>query len=231
MTRSSARRRSRLLAAGLSLVLLPAGQAVAAGALGTAGAGTDRATSPVHAPSTARTVTLITGDQVTVTDLGAGRKSVSVERPKGATGAVRSEISDGRITVIPDEARPYLEAGVLDAELFDVTALIEQGLGDPSSDGLPLIVTYTKNARSATPHGARQVRGLPSVGGAALEASKSGSSGARSHRTSPPRRAARLRAVCVFRAASKRSGWTPASTPRWRPATPRSAPPRPGRPG
>ncbi|MCX4530557.1 S8 family serine peptidase [Streptomyces sp. NBC_00841] len=174
MTRLSARRRSRLLAVGVSLVLLPAGQAVAAGATGTAGAGTDRATSPVHAPSTARTVTLITGDQVTVTDLGAGRKSVAVERPKGATGAVRSEISDGRITVVPDEARPYLQAGVLDAELFDVTALIEQGLGDPSSDGLPLIVTYTKNARSATPHGARQVRGLPSVGGAALEASTSG---------------------------------------------------------
>lgn len=173
MTRASARRRSRLLAAGLSLVLLPAGQAVAAGAMG-ATTGTDRAESPVHAPTTARTVTLITGDRVTVTDLGAGRKSVAVERPAGATGAVQSEISGGRITVVPDEARPYLQAGVLDAELFDVTALIEQGLGDSSSDGLPLIVTYTKNARSATPRGARQVRGLPSVGGAALEASKSG---------------------------------------------------------
>lgn len=116
----------------------------------------------------------MTGDQVTVTDLGAGRKSVAVERPEGATGAVRSEMSDGRIIVIPDEARPYLQSGVLDAELFDVTALLEQGLGDPSSDGLPLIVTYTKSARSATPRGARQVRGLPSIGGAALKASKSG---------------------------------------------------------
>lgn len=137
MTRLSARRRCRLLAAGLSLVLLPAGQAFATGASGTAGAGAERATPPVHSPSTARTVTLITGDQVTVTDLGAGRKSVAVERPEGATGAVRSEISDGRITVIPDEARPYLQSGALDAELFDVTALLEQGLGDPSSDGLP----------------------------------------------------------------------------------------------
>ncbi|MEU1365422.1 S8 family serine peptidase [Streptomyces sp. NPDC005803] len=173
MTRASARRRSRLLAAGLSLSLLPAGQAVAAGAIGTT-AGTDRAASSVHAPATARTVTLITGDQVTVTDLGAGRKTVAVERPAGATGAVRSEISGGRITVVPDEARPYLQAGLLDAELFDVTALIEQGLGDSSSDGLPLIVTYTKNTRSATPRGAREVRALPSVGGAALEASKSG---------------------------------------------------------
>ena len=174
MTRSSARRRTRLLAAGLSLLLLPAGQALAAGATGATRLGTDRATSPVHAPGTARTVTLITGDKVTVTDLGSGRKSVAVERPKGATGTVHSEISDGRISVVPDEARPYLQAGVLDAELFDVTALLAQGLGDPSSDGLPLIVTYTKNAPSATPRGARQVRGLPSVGGAALEASKSG---------------------------------------------------------
>ncbi|WP_327713141.1 S8 family serine peptidase [Streptomyces sp. NBC_00464] len=174
MTRLSARRRRRLLAAGLSLILLPAGQAFATGALGTRDAGAERAAPPLHAPSTARTVTLVTGDQVTVTDLGAGRKSVAVERPEGATGAVRSEISDGRITVIPDEARPYLRSGVLDAELFDVTALLEQGLGDPSSDGLPLIVTYTKNARSATPRGARQVRGLPSIGGAAVKASGSG---------------------------------------------------------
>ncbi|MET7370683.1 S8 family serine peptidase [Streptomyces sp. NPDC005566] len=173
MTRASARRRSRLLAAGLSLMLLPAGQAVAAGATGTT-TGTYRAASPAHAPTTAPTVTLITGDRVTVTDLGAGRKSVAVERPADATGAVRTEISGGRITVVPDEARPYLQAGVLDAELFDVTALIEQGLGDSSSAGLPLIVTYTKNARSAAPRGARQVRGLPSVGGAALEASRSG---------------------------------------------------------
>ncbi|MFD7946372.1 hypothetical protein, partial [Streptomyces sp. NPDC059744] len=71
MTRATARRRSRLLAAGLSLVLLPAGQAVAAGAVGSAGAGTDRAASPVHAPTSARTVTRIAGDQGTVSERGA----------------------------------------------------------------------------------------------------------------------------------------------------------------
>ncbi|MFD7228225.1 S8 family serine peptidase [Streptomyces sp. NPDC059881] len=160
MTRASARRRARLLAAGLSLVLLPAGQALAA-------------ESPEHgagqqAPAAAsrHTVTLITGDKVTVTDLGAGRKAVAVERRKGATGAVRSEISNGRVTVVPDEARPYLDAGVLDKRLFDVTALVEQGI-----DGnLPLIVTYAKGARTAAPQGGDTTRSLPSIGGVAMKA-------------------------------------------------------------
>ncbi|MFJ6629927.1 S8 family serine peptidase [Streptomyces sp. NPDC091376] len=160
MTRASARRRARLLAAGLSLVLLPAGQALAA-------------ESPEHgagqqAPAAAsrHTVTLITGDKVTVTDLGAGRKAVAVERRKGATGAVRSEISNGRVTVVPDEARPYLDAGVLDKRLFDVTGLVEQGI-----DGnLPLIVTYAKGARTAAPQGGDTTRSLPSIGGVAMKA-------------------------------------------------------------
>ena len=77
MTRSSARRRTRLLAAGLSLLLLPAGQALAAGASGAPRLGTDRATSPVHAPGTARTVTLITGDKVTVTYVRGGRSNTA----------------------------------------------------------------------------------------------------------------------------------------------------------
>ncbi|WP_328725174.1 S8 family serine peptidase [Streptomyces sp. NBC_00259] len=160
MTRASARRRARLLAAGLSLVLLPAGQALAAESP-EHGAGRQ---APAAAPR--HTVTLITGDKVTVTDLGAGRKAVAVERRKGATGAVRSEISNGRVTVVPDEARPYLDAGVLDRRLFDVTALVEQGI-----DGnLPLIVTYAKGARTAAPQGGDTTRSLPSIGGVAMKA-------------------------------------------------------------
>ncbi|MET7615597.1 S8 family serine peptidase [Streptomyces sp. NPDC005408] len=170
MTRAPARRGARLLtAAGLSLVLLPAGQAAAAV---DPAAHHPAAQSPAAVRAT-HTVTLVTGDKVTVTDLDGGKKSVAVQRPKGATGAVRSEISGGRVTVVPDEARDYLSSGVLDKRLFDVTALIEQGLDDRNADGLPLIVTYTKNSRSA-PRGTEQVRALPSVGGAAVEAAKSG---------------------------------------------------------
>lgn len=72
MSRPPARRGARLLAtAGLSLALLPAS---AASALSTS-AGGHAPTRAVHA---AHTVTLITGDKVTVTDLGvAGRPSPS----------------------------------------------------------------------------------------------------------------------------------------------------------
>ncbi len=35
--------------------------------------------------------------------------------------------------VIPDEAQPYLAAGRLDRELFNVTGLIEQGYDDDSA--------------------------------------------------------------------------------------------------
>ncbi|MFD3994385.1 S8 family serine peptidase [Streptomyces sp. NPDC058583] len=157
------RGRAALIAAGISLVMLSAGQTAAAGT--TASAVPD--TFKGAAAST--TVTLVTGDRVTLTDLGGGRQTVTVDRAKGATGAIRSQISDGRVTVIPDEARPYLASGALDPRLFDVTGLVEQGItGD-----LPLIVSYGgKGARTAaaTPRGAETVRPLPSIGGAAVTA-------------------------------------------------------------
>ncbi|MDT9691486.1 S8 family serine peptidase [Streptomyces sp. P9(2023)] len=164
MIRPSAGGRAGLLAAGISLVLLTAGQTAAAGG---AAAPAVRDTFK-NAAAQSATVTLITGDKVTVTELGGGKKTVTVDRAKGATGAVRSEISDGRVTVVPDEARPYLDSGVLDKRLFDVSGLVEQGI----TDELPLIVTYGsgKGARAAAPRGTETVRALPSIGGAAVEA-------------------------------------------------------------
>ncbi|MYS45665.1 hypothetical protein GTY23_31555, partial [Streptomyces sp. SID5998] len=92
--------------------------------------------------ATPRTVTLVTGDKVTVTDLAGGKKTVTVQRPAGATGAVRTQVADGAISVVPDEALPYLRAGRLDRRLFDVSALLRQGLADSRTGELPLIVTY-----------------------------------------------------------------------------------------
>ncbi|GHF94160.1 S8 family serine peptidase [Streptomyces zaomyceticus] len=158
------RGRAALIAAGISLVMLSAGQ--------TAAAGTTTA-SPVpdtfKGAAASTTVTLVTGDRVTLTDLGGGRQTVTVDRAEGATGAIRSQIANGRVTVIPDEARPYLASGALDPRLFDVTGLVEQGV----TGELPLIVTYGgKGARTAaaTPRGAETVRALPSIGGAAVTA-------------------------------------------------------------
>ncbi|MER8047880.1 S8 family serine peptidase [Streptomyces sp. NPDC094032] len=171
MIRPSARGRAAgLLAAGLSLVLLTVGQAPA-GAAESAVPDTFRSAG---AASASTTVTLVTGDRVTLTGLGEGRGTVTVERAKGATGAVRTETANGRVTVIPDEARPYLDAGVLDRRLFDVTGLVEQGI----TGELPLIVTYggARGARAAAvaPRGTETVRALPSIGGAAVTVTEPG---------------------------------------------------------
>ncbi|MFI1976883.1 S8 family serine peptidase [Streptomyces wedmorensis] len=150
-----------LLAVGISLVLLSAGQTAAAG-----NAATALPDAFKGSPASSATVVLVTGDRVTVTELGGGKKTVTVDRAKGATGAVRSETVNGRITVVPDEARPYLASGVLDKRLFDVSGLIEQGI----TDELPLIVTFGKGGRAATSRGTETVRALPSIGGAAVVA-------------------------------------------------------------
>ncbi|MFD9460505.1 S8 family serine peptidase [Streptomyces sp. NPDC060027] len=169
MTRGPVRRPAALLSAGLVLALLPTGRA---GALGTGGTGDPGTPVPARTTAAARTVTLVTGDKVTVTDVGGGKRTVSVVRPRGATGAVRTQVADGAVTVVPDEALPYLRAGTLDRRLFDVSELIRQGLTDQKTDELPLIVTYDPKARATTPGGAERTRSLPSIRGAAVAADK-----------------------------------------------------------
>ncbi|MFE7166119.1 S8 family serine peptidase [Streptomyces sp. NPDC057616] len=165
MSRRPVRRGAVLLSAGLVIAVLPAGAGAAAGSAPAA----TRAAPPAAA---ARTVTLVTGDKVTVTDLGHGRKTVSVARPPGATGAVRTQTANGEITVVPDEARPYLRAHALDQRLFDVSELIRQGLTDQKTGELPLIVTYDKGAKAVTPRSSERTRTLASVRGAAVQADK-----------------------------------------------------------
>ncbi|MEU4088640.1 S8 family serine peptidase [Streptomyces aureus] len=170
MTRGPLTRPAALLSAGLVFALLPAGRA---GALPAGGSANTVAVPAAAKDAVAsRTVTLVTGDKVTVTDVGGGKKTVSVVRPRGATGAVRTQVANGTVTVVPDEALPYLEAGTLDRRLFDVSELIRQGLTDKQTGELPLIVTYDPKARATVPGGAERTRSLPSIRGAALDADK-----------------------------------------------------------
>ncbi|MET9148155.1 S8 family serine peptidase [Streptomyces sp. NPDC004042] len=179
MSRGPGRRRATLLSAGLVIALLPAGQAAAGQAAAHDTGSTTPTTSAPRAAAAAgkpadgpRTVTLVTGDRVTVTPLGGGRSTVTVRRPADATGAVRTTVADGTVTVVPDEARPYLRAGRLDPRLFDVSELLRQGLADTRTGELPLIVTYGKDRAVRTPRGAARTRDLASVHGAAVEAGK-----------------------------------------------------------
>ncbi|MET7552218.1 S8 family serine peptidase [Streptomyces sp. NPDC005500] len=101
---------------------------------------------------TPTTVTLITGDKVTVTPGPAGAApTVSVKRAPGATGSVRVTTEGGDTYVYPDEAMPYIADGRLDKQLFDVTELIAQDYDDAHSPWLPLIVTHEKGAAALKP--------------------------------------------------------------------------------
>ncbi|MFJ8851362.1 S8 family serine peptidase [Streptomyces sp. NPDC102437] len=120
-------------------------------------------------------ITLLTGDVVHYTD-GAGKQdTVTVDRPDGAVGGVHVQQAGDDIYVLPDEATALLAAGKLDRRLFNVTALAKMGYDDKRSGGIPVIATYPAGkARSlpAAPRGAKKVRTLESIHGAALKADK-----------------------------------------------------------
>src|SRR4051812_10294350 len=103
----AARRGAALLSAGIAFALLPGGGAQAAPTAVPQSAKATKAAAAAH------TVTLVTGDKVTVTELGGDRRTVTVDRARGASGAVRTQVAHGDISVVPDEARPYLAAGTL----------------------------------------------------------------------------------------------------------------------
>ncbi|GAB7052222.1 hypothetical protein JCM9534A_73480 [Catenuloplanes indicus JCM 9534] len=141
MTVYSASHLRRLIAA------LTVSTAVAAVLPGTAAAAPSTPAPPVPGGE-ARTVTLITGDRVTLFPGG----NVALQRGDGREH-VRFGIErlNGRVSVIPSDARGPLHAGRVDPRLFDVTRLVEFGYHDRA---LPLLVA------GAAP-GARAAAALP----------------------------------------------------------------------
>ncbi|MBP2708540.1 S8 family serine peptidase [Microbispora sp. RL4-1S] len=183
------------LSAGLTLVLaaspLTGGTASAASpdpAPGQTAAPTAASSTPAASAATAangpsgavgaaggtRTVTLITGDKVTYRPGRDAPAIVSIQGPQGRRAAARVTTVGHDVYVLPDAATPYVDAGLLDRSLFDVTQLVADGYDDASSDHIPLIVTYTDAAArkraEAVPSGAEKVRTLSSIQGAALSA-------------------------------------------------------------
>ncbi|MFG2358670.1 S8 family serine peptidase [Streptomyces sp. NPDC048521] len=138
-------------------------------------------------PSAPLTVTLITGDKVSVTRGPERAVSVeAVERPPGADGSVRVAVEDGDTYVYPDEAMAYIATGRLDKQLFNVTQLVAQGYDDAHTSVLPLIMTRSPGtsaakagaSRSTAPAdtelpGARTTRHLPSIGAQAVHTKRS----------------------------------------------------------
>ncbi|MFI7673017.1 S8 family peptidase [Actinophytocola sp. NPDC049390] len=124
-------------------------------------------TAPLGAAST--TVTLLTGDAVTV----SGGRVVAVRPAPGRDHVLFESYTDerGDLNVVPDDALAPLAKGTVDPRLFNVTELIESGFDDASADRLPLIVDHAGPApRSAS---ARVTRDLPAVGATAVSVDRS----------------------------------------------------------
>ncbi|MER5806332.1 S8 family serine peptidase [Streptomyces mirabilis] len=136
---------------------------------------------------TARTVTLITGDRVTLRP----RPGDKAPAPSVLPGKGREDMGfrlvrtlragTQHISVIPADAERLLSTGTLDARLFDVTELIRIGQDDARSHSLPLIVMERAGkaaARSAlTAHGADLGHTLPALSGGTLTQPKNSTGG------------------------------------------------------
>ncbi|MFI8448933.1 S8 family serine peptidase [Streptomyces erythrochromogenes] len=101
------------------------------------------------APAKPHTVTLITGDKVTLTPTAAA-PLVTVQRPADAPGSVRTVTDDTGTYVYPADTEAYVARGILDKRLFNVTGLIAQGYDDTRSPGLPLIISRDTGASRLT---------------------------------------------------------------------------------
>ncbi|NRQ31983.1 S8 family serine peptidase [Nonomuraea sp. NN258] len=126
------------------------------------------AREPAPPPASQYTLTLLTGHRVHYVDGPGEQDSITVDRPAGSQGGVQIQQAGGDVYVVPDEAEPLIAAERLDRRLFNITDLVEMGYDDARSDGLPVIAAYEGPAPRSAPAGARVVRPLPSVKGAAL---------------------------------------------------------------
>lgn len=165
----------RGVALGIALALLPSLGAVSASAspphVASAANGALAAKAAVRSAGTApRTVTLLSGDKVTVTGNGASMVT-TVEGADGSPVSAHSTRIDDETYVYPHKVMPYVSSGVLDKNLFNITRLLAYGYDDASTDGVPLIVRYSDAAHArarAIPAGSASVRSLSSIRGAAL---------------------------------------------------------------
>ena len=118
-----------------------------------------------HALDGAPSITLITGDVVTVRELPDGRLVVAV-RPAGDEPTQLIDFIDevGDLHLTPAWLLPLIPER-LDPRLFNISALLRDGYG-ANGRGLPLVITYA-GAPVSLP-GTSIRRELPSIGGVAV---------------------------------------------------------------
>jgi subtilisin family serine protease len=163
--------------------------ALLAGGIGGPSSGTPiDATTPTAdptAPDAARstTVTLVTGDRVTMATAPGGHRTYTVDAaPRdGGVPVTFSTFGTGRdYYVIPSDAMAYIAAGSVDRTLFDVPELVRQGATSTSGPP-PVIIEYrgdptgpTLTRRAADLPGSYPAATLESIDGAALDPARHG---------------------------------------------------------
>jgi len=185
---TSPRRSGRLrLTAGLvtSLAVVVASLASASNAgAATPASAPPASAAPVALPgvSGSHTITLVTGDKVTLTDNGSGGFDITTQpsvRPDGTRPVLAVKRGPDGVYAIPSDAALDVLTGRLDRELFNVEYLAANGYADDQSGQVPVIVQYPRTraaaavakAADALPASTPSV-GLASVHGAALKVSK-----------------------------------------------------------
>jgi subtilisin family serine protease len=133
-------------------------------------------------PAPELTVTLVTGDRVTLRSTGSGQPVAAAIEPARWPGRVvsfRTMVVGGDLQVVPSDVA-HLVPAVLDPRLFDVSALARSGLHDAAMRSLPLILQRAPGSAggSATAGWAvstlRAERQLPSIDAIAVTLPKPG---------------------------------------------------------
>ncbi|MFE9171533.1 S8 family serine peptidase [Streptomyces kebangsaanensis] len=133
--------------AAAATVAATAAVALAAGMTSPAAAGPEQSSSDTTGLTAHRSITLITGDRVTVDAKG---RVVGLQRAKGRDHIpVQIRKVGGHTHVVPADAARLVASGKLDQRLFDITELNKSATRRSLKDGLKVIVGYKGAATSA----------------------------------------------------------------------------------
>ena len=124
-----------------------------------------------------RRLTLVTGDIVAWQRTESGQQSAwLVEPADSADGPPLVYEQDGEVHLVPYAAQAYVDAGVADANLFNITLLVQEGFDDQTRADWPLLVQgngpAARRSVPPVPQGASRDRALPSVGMVAVSVAK-----------------------------------------------------------
>ncbi|MBM7786822.1 S8 family serine peptidase [Tenggerimyces flavus] len=169
---SSQRRLRTFGVATLGVVALLASMGLANASPSTRQVSETQKTQPANAVSRA-TVTLISGDVVTVQRFADGRQVATAAARAGRTDiAFSTQYDEDSVYVIPSDAIPLLAQGKLDRGLFDVAQLVKDGYDDAHASSTPVIVQYKKASPKATLRGTSKRFTLESMNATAVRANK-----------------------------------------------------------